>query len=91
MITAYETLLEAKGLGITVIANGDHLDIEAPAGVMTLELMRSLKDHKAEILYLLTLPEPAQPGVEVTQLRRKIGEMVREQVGSTGLGCVRNL
>ena len=50
MITAYETLLEAKELGITVTANGDYLDIEAPAGVMTLELMRSFKEHKADIL-----------------------------------------
>lgn len=76
MITAYETLLEAKELGITVTANGDHLDIEAPAGAMTLELMRSFKEHKADILYLLSLPEPAQPGEEVEQLRRKIDEML---------------
>jgi hypothetical protein len=79
MISAYDVILEAKDLGITLTANGDHLDIEAPRGAMTLELMRSLKEHKAMILYILALPEPAKPGAEVEQLRREIGEMVRTQ------------
>lgn len=80
MMTAYETLKAAQALGIEVTANGEQLHIKAPAGVMTLELKRALKVHKAMILYILGLPEPAKPGAEVEQLRREIGEMVREQV-----------
>ena len=80
MNTANETLLEAQNLGIEVAANGEQLHIKAPTGVMTLELQGALKAHKADILYLLSLPEPAQSGAEVEQLRHKIGEMVRAEV-----------
>ncbi len=81
MMTAYETLLKAQSLGIAITAENGHLQLEAPVGKMTLELMRSLKEHKEDILFLLSLPEPAKPGEEVEQLRCKIGEMVREQMG----------
>jgi len=83
MISAYETLKAAQALGIEVTANGDHLHVKAPVGVMTLELQWALKAHKVMILYILALPEPAKPGAEVEQLRRKIGEMVRERVRRT--------
>lgn len=53
MNTAYETLKAAQALGIEVTANGGQLHIKAPAGVMTLELQRALKAHKADILYIL--------------------------------------
>jgi hypothetical protein len=79
MNTAYETLKAAQALGIEITANGEQLHVKAPAGVMTLELQRALKTHKADILYLLALPEPAQHGAEVEQLRREIGEMVHAQ------------
>ncbi len=81
MRTAYETLLVVQALGIAITAHGEQLRIEAPIGTMTFELKRALKEHKEDILYLLSLPEPAQPGAEVEELRRKIGEMVREQMG----------
>lgn len=86
MNTAYETLQAAQAMNITVSADGDQLRIEAPVGKMTLELQRALKAHKADILYLLSLPEAAKPGEEVEQLRRKIGEMVREHIGLTESG-----
>ena len=79
MNTAYETIKAAQALGIELTANGEQLHFKAPAGVMTLELKRALRTHKADILYLLALPEPAQPGEEVEQLRREIGEMVRDR------------
>lgn len=91
MSTAHETLLVAQALGIAITAHGEQLRIEAPVGKMTLELKRALKAHKADILYLIALPEPAKPGEEVEQLRHKIGVMVRKHVGSTGSGCVKNL
>jgi hypothetical protein len=78
MNTASETLKVAQAFGIEVTPNGDKLHIKAPAGVMTLELKRALKEHKEDILFLLSLPEPAKPGEEVEQLRRKIGKMVRD-------------
>ena len=80
MITAHEVMLECHDLGIRLTAEDGQLGIEAPKGSLTLELKYALKAHKADILYLLSLPEPAAPGAEVEQLRRKIGEMVREQV-----------
>lgn len=79
MSSAYETLQEAKAHGIAITAENGHLRIEAPSGALSLELKHALKEHKADILYLLALPEPAQPGLEVEQLRHKIGEMVRAQ------------
>jgi TubC N-terminal docking domain len=79
MTTAYETLREAQDLGIDIAANDGNLHVKAPAGVMTLELKRALKQHKADILYILALPEPAKPGAELEQLRREIGRMLREQ------------
>jgi hypothetical protein len=86
-MTAYETLKAAQALGIELTANDEQLHIKAPAGVMTLQLQRALKEHKADILHILSLPEPAQPGEELEQLRRKIGEMVREQArGSRDIG-----
>lgn len=84
MSTANETLLQAQSLGISITAENGQLHIEAPAGVLTLQLQRDLKEHKADILYLLSLPEPAQPGAEVEALRRKIGEMVKAQIKEVG-------
>ncbi len=79
MSTAYETILQAQKLGITIASENGQLQIDAPKGVMTLELMRALKEHKADILYILALPEPTAPGEETAQNRRKIGEMLRAQ------------
>jgi hypothetical protein len=53
--------------------------MKAPAGVMTLELKRAMKAHKADTLYLLALPEPAKLGAEVKQPPRKIGEMAHTE------------
>ncbi len=79
MITAYETMLECQDLGILLNVEDEQLCIKAPKGSLTLELKYALKEHKADILYILSLPEPAKPGSEVEALRREIGEMLREQ------------
>lgn len=77
MNTAYETLQAAQSLGIELTVNGDQVHVKAPIGVMTLELKRALKAFKVDILLMLMLPEPAQPGVELEELRREIGEMIQ--------------
>ena len=79
MTTAYETMKAAQALGIELSTDGERLHVKAPAGVMTLELQRALKAHKAFIITLLALPEPAKPGAELEQLRREIGEMARDR------------
>lgn len=70
--------IQALGIRLATTSDGD-LKINAPKGVLTLDLQRLLKEHKADILYLLSLPEPTAPGEETEQNRRKIGEMVRAQ------------
>ena len=77
-MTSYELLTHLQQLGVKLTLNDGRLKVHAPKGVLTLDLQRDLKEHKSDILYLLALPEPAKPGAEVEELRRKIGEMVRE-------------
>jgi len=77
--TAYETMRAAQTLGIELTTDGEQLHVKAPVGVMTLELKRALRTHKAFIMVLLALPEPAKPGAELEQLRREIGVMARDR------------
>jgi hypothetical protein len=56
MKTADELLLDCWQKGITIIAAGDVLDIEAPKGILTDELREALKRHKPTLLQLLRKP-----------------------------------
>jgi hypothetical protein len=74
-----ELLAHLQHLGVELTLDDGRLNIHAPKGVLTLDLKRALKEQKSAIINLLMLPEPAQPGTEVEQLRREIGEMARAQ------------
>jgi len=49
-MTAQSLLQDLATRGVTLAANGDHLDIDAPDDVLTDEVLATLKAHKAELL-----------------------------------------
>lgn len=46
---------EFRSLGAQMWANGDRIEVEAPAGAITPEMRDCLKRHKAEVLAVLEL------------------------------------
>jgi hypothetical protein len=57
-MTASEVIAEMSRKGITLVARGDRLAYDAPKGVVTPELVTLLRQHKPEILAILTAPSP---------------------------------
>jgi len=56
-------LLEAlTSCGAQVWADGDRLEMDAPAGALTPDLLEALRSHKAELLALLT--EASSPATD---------------------------
>lgn len=55
-MTAETVLCDMTGRGITLIPNGDRLDVEAPDDLLTDDLIVTLRQHKAELLAILTEP-----------------------------------
>jgi len=49
-------LRDMAARGITLIPNGDRLDVEAPDDLLTADLLDSLRAHKPELLAILTEP-----------------------------------
>jgi hypothetical protein len=54
-------LAECKAQNIELLARGGQLHIDAPAGVMTNELLQRLRDAKPELLLILATPAPPAP------------------------------
>jgi tubulysin polyketide synthase-like protein len=52
-MSATMLLNDLQHLGVHVIANGDKLKVNAPKGVLTLEMRRRIAEQKAELLALL--------------------------------------
>ena len=53
-----EVLLEQlRDRDIRLSANGDRLVIDAPRGALTEQFRRSLQEHKAELLAIVTAPD----------------------------------
>jgi len=46
-------LQDLAARGVTLAANGDHLDIDGPDGMLTDDLLDTLRERKAELLTLL--------------------------------------
>jgi hypothetical protein len=53
-VTTTELLARLRELGITIRAEGGALNVNAPAGALTLELRTAITQHKAEIIDLLS-------------------------------------
>lgn len=51
---------EARRRGVDLIADGDRLRVEAPAGVMTPDLLEALRACKPDIIATLRAPSPAK-------------------------------
>ena len=56
-MTAVELLAECQARQIDLQAHGGQLDIDAPAGALTEELLERLRTHKAELLQRLQPPD----------------------------------
>ncbi len=52
-MSARELLEEMRGLGATVEARDGFLDLDAPAGAITEDLLESVTEHKPKLLRLL--------------------------------------
>lgn len=64
-LTAVALVHEASRRGVDLTADGDRLRVEAPAGVMTPELLEALRARKVEILEELRrqgVPPPPRIG-----------------------------
>jgi TubC N-terminal docking domain len=79
MNPALQIIEQARALGIELSVSGDNLHYKAQPGTLTLELKRGLKEYKAAIILILSLPAPARPGEELATLRREIGDMARAE------------
>ena len=68
---------QVQGLDLTLsVNNGDLLCTD---GDLPAELAQALQENKEWVIIILSLPTPARPGEELEQLRREIGEMVRDR------------
>jgi len=52
-VTISDLLASCDAVGVHVEVRGDHLHVEAPAGVVTAALRDALRRHKADLLTLL--------------------------------------
>lgn len=52
-MTAQTLLSELRSLGVELAAEGEHLAVDAPAGVVTEDLREALTENKPKILKLL--------------------------------------
>jgi hypothetical protein len=52
-MSARELLEKVRGLGVAVEAKEGLLDLDAPAGTITEDLLNSIKEHKDKLLKLL--------------------------------------
>jgi hypothetical protein len=64
-VTATSTLREAERLGVALSIRGERLHVEAVPGRITATLREGLRQHKREILSLLSAP----PSNELVSLR----------------------
>ena len=55
-MTAHELLMTCRQAGIVLAADGDCIDVDAPAGVLTPDLRNELTRHKPALLELLAQP-----------------------------------
>lgn len=55
-MTAHELLMTCRQAGINLVVDGDCIDVDAPAGVLTPELRAELARCKADLLALLAPP-----------------------------------
>ena len=78
-MTISALLDELQALGVVLTVAGDKLSYKAPKDAMTPALRAALKEHKATVIDLLTLPTPACPGPELEALRKEIGELARAE------------
>ncbi len=67
-------LTETARRGIALEAHGDTLRYDAPAGAMTRELKDRLREHKAELLRLLSRPAEAVMRLHPYRYRLKNGK-----------------
>ncbi len=61
-MTATELLVECDALDIVLEPHGDRLDIDAPEGTLSSDLLTRLREHKAELLVLLRSPPSCRCG-----------------------------
>ncbi len=52
-MSALELLEDLRGLGVTVETKNGFLDLDAPVGVITEDLLKSVTEHKPKLLKLL--------------------------------------
>jgi hypothetical protein len=57
-MTLPELLAELESAGVRLQAHGDQLDIDAPRGALTPDLLARLQAHKPDLLDLLRNPQP---------------------------------
>ena len=58
-MSAAALLARLRALGVALATDGDHLTIDAPAGVLTPALLAELRGRKWTLLALLAAAEPA--------------------------------
>ena len=61
MTDATALLIALRDLGVELTAEGGDLCYDAPAGVLTPDLLAAMTRHKGELLALLAPPPPADP------------------------------
>ena len=80
-MTLLGLLEELRVRGVEVKADGGYLDLDAPAGVLTPELISELKAHKVGILKVLECRERVRADTERITSVEEIFEMAREFFG----------
>ena len=61
-MTPAELLTELGRRGVVLTADGDSLNIDAPRGAVTPELLAALREHKPRLIRFLQPPEPVTDG-----------------------------
>ena len=76
-MTAAELLAELRRRGVKLTVNGDRLRYEAPRGALTPELLEAMRQHKPELLRLLSRPPIPQDVVAGVEAALRAGRWVR--------------
>jgi hypothetical protein len=84
-MTATDLLAECYALDIVLQPDGNQLDIDAPRGTLTSDLMARLREHKAELLVLLRSPPSCRCGASVWRdVQIHNGKSVRRDCAGCG-------
>jgi hypothetical protein len=75
-MSASSFLVQLRSVGISVSVEGDHLIVDAPAGVVTAELRAEFAVRKAELIAALEVGHDDLDDSDLIQVRREIADLL---------------